>query len=270
MNTQPSLPRTYTESFADGLTLKIDERGSGRPMLVLHGGGGPLSVAGLSEALSKNAHVLTPIHPGFAGTPRPAWFDNIDDIALTYLELLERLNLHDVIVIGSSMGGWIASEMAVRDTSRLGGIILLDGVGIEVPGHEIADVFTMTPAELSAKSYHNPAVYGINPAAMSPEQLAGMAANFKTLAVYSQARGMHDPKLARRLGRVKTPVMVVWGESDKVIDPEYGRAFAQAFPNSRFKLIQEAGHLPHIEQPERVLKLVLLFADKISSTAPTV
>src|SRR6266705_7098710 len=103
----PSPPRTRSESFADCLNLRIDERGSGRPMLVLHGGGGPQTVSGFAEALSTRAHVLVPTHPGFAGEPRPEWFDSIDDLALAYLDLLERLDLHDVLVIGSSMGGWV-------------------------------------------------------------------------------------------------------------------------------------------------------------------
>src|SRR2546427_8965368 len=96
----PSPPRTRRESFADGLTVRIDERGSGRPILVLHGGGGPQSVSGFAAAVSEHAHVLSPIHPGFAGEPRPAWFNSIDDLALTYLDLLERLDLRDVMVVG--------------------------------------------------------------------------------------------------------------------------------------------------------------------------
>src|SRR5690349_12087303 len=111
-------PQTRVETFTDGLTLRIDERGSGRPILVLHGGGGPQSVASIAATAAQRAHVLTPTHPGFAGQPRPDWFNSVDDLAITYLELLERLNLHHVIVVGSSMGGWIAAEMAVRNPSR--------------------------------------------------------------------------------------------------------------------------------------------------------
>src|SRR5947209_6343259 len=136
----PFTPQTRIETFAGGLTVRIDERGSGPPMLVLHGGGGPQTVAGLASALSRHALVLTPTHPGFAGEPRPEWFDSIDDLALTYLELLERLELRDVMVIGSSLGGWIASEMAVRDSTRLSSIVLVDAIGIQVEGHPIADV----------------------------------------------------------------------------------------------------------------------------------
>ena len=260
----PSLPTTRRESFADGLTVRVDERGSGRPMLILHGGGGPQTVAGLAAALSRRAYVLVPTHPGFSGEPRPAWFDSIDDLAFAYLDLLERLDLRDVIVIGSSMGGWIASAMALRDTStRLGGLVLVDAGGIQVDGHPIADVSTLTPDELAALSFHNPAAFRVDPATVTPEQAQARVANLRTLYVYDQGQGMGDPKLKRRLGYVRIPVLAVWGESDRVIDPEYGHAYAQAFPHARFELIPEAGHLPQLEQPERLLKLVWEFADSI-------
>jgi len=263
-----SSSRTRKESFADGLTVRIDERGSGRPILVLHGGGGPQTVAGLAQALSSRAYVLTPTHPGFAGEPRPEWFDSIEDLAITYLELLERLDLWNVMVIGSSMGGWIASEMAVRDTTRLGSIVLIDAAGIQVEGHEVTDVFPLTPYELSALSFHNPAAFRVDPATVSPEQIAARAANFQALKVYDQGQGMADRKLRRRLARVKIPALIVWGESDGVVDPDYGRAYAQALPNARFELIPEAGHLPQIEQPARLLKLVWEFADSIAAIPP--
>src|SRR3989440_6342025 len=195
MNTvPPSPPRTRRESFADGLTVGIDERGSGRPILVLHGGGGPQSVSGFAAAVAERAYVLSPIHPGFGGEPRPEWFNSIDDLALTYLDLLERLDLRDVMVVGSSIGGWIAAELAVRDTTRLSSIVLVDAVGIHVEGHTIADVFSLTRDELLALSFHNPAAFRIDPVTLSPEQLAATAANFQTLKVYDQGQGMRDPK----------------------------------------------------------------------------
>ncbi len=264
MSTLPSSSlKTRRESFADDLVLRIDERGSGRPILVLHGGAGSQSVSGLAEALSMRAHVLLPTHPGFMGEPRPEWFDSVDDLALAYLELLERLDLRDVLVIGSSLGGWIASEMAIHDTTRLGGLVLIDAGGIRVDGHPVVDVSTLKPDELLALSFYNPAPYRVDPATVTPEQAAIRAANVKTLYVYDQGLGMGDPKLRRRLGRVKIPVLVMWGKSDRVIDPEYGRAYAQAFPNARFELIPEAGHLPQIEQPEQTIRLVWEFADSI-------
>ncbi|GHO42112.1 alpha/beta fold hydrolase [Ktedonospora formicarum] len=266
MDTHPSSFKGRTELFTNDLTVHIDEQGSGRPILILHGGGGPQTVVSLITPLSERAYVLTPTHPGFAGQPRPEWFDSIDDLARTYLELLQQLDLHDVLIIGSSMGGWIASEMAVRDTARLSGIVLIDAVGIQVEGHPVVDVFSLTPNELSALSFHNPSVFRANATTISSEQAAATAANFQALKAYDQGLGMSDPKLMGRLGRVSIPVLVIWGESDRVADLDYGRAYAQSFPNARFQLIREAGHLPQIEQPERLLIDVSAFADDIIVT----
>jgi pimeloyl-ACP methyl ester carboxylesterase len=261
MNTSFAPLRTRKESFADGLTLRFDEReNNGRPILILHGGGGPQTVASLAAGLDK-AHTLMPTHPGFAGEPRPEWFDSIDDLAIAYLELLERLDLHDVLVIGSSVGGWIASVMALRDiTQRLRGLVLINATGIQVEGHPVADVFALTPDELSALSFHNPAAFRVDPATVTPEQIEARKANMRALAVYDQGLNSADPRLRRRLGRVSIPVLVAWGESDRVVDVEYGRAYARAFLHARFELIPQAGHLPQIEQPERLLDLVRKFA----------
>ncbi|QBD77371.1 alpha/beta hydrolase [Ktedonosporobacter rubrisoli] len=260
MSTFPPL-NARSVSFADGLMVRIHEGGSGHPILVLHGGAGPQSVAGLAAALSSHAYVLLPTHPGFEGEPRPEWFDSIDDLALTYLELLERLDLQDVLVIGSSVGGWITSAMAVYNTMRLAGLVLIDAVGIQVDGHPVANASTLSPNELLALSFHNPAAFRVDPATVSPEQARARAGNIKTLYVYDQGLNMADPKLRRRLGRVSIPTLVVWGESDRIVDAGYGRAYAQTLPHASFELIPEAGHLPQLEQPERVLNLVREFAE---------
>jgi pimeloyl-ACP methyl ester carboxylesterase len=229
----------------------------------LHGGGGPQTVAGIAAGLDK-AHTLVPTHPGFEGEPRPEWFDSIDDLAFAYLDLLERLNLRDVLVIGSSVGGWIASAMALRDTTRrLRGLVLINGVGIQVEGHPVPDVSTLAPQELAALSFHIPAAFRIDPSTITPEQIATRKANTETLYVYDRQRLGGDPKLQRRLRYVTIPVLVAWGESDRVADLEYGRVYAQSFPNARFEPIPEAGHLPQIEQPERLLTLVRHFAISI-------
>ena len=270
MNTLPTSIKTRRESFADGLTVRFDEQGNnGRPMLILHGGGGPQTVTGLAAALSNYAHIFMPTHPGFAGEPRPAWFDSIDDLAFAYLDLLERLNLRDVLVIGSSIGGWIASTMALRDTMHLiSGLVLINGVGIQVDGHPVPDVSTLAPEKLAALSFHNPAAFRVDPSSITPEQIAIRKANTETLYVYDSERLGGDPKLQRRLRHVKIPVLVAWGESDRVADLEYGRVYAQSFPNARFEPIPEAGHLPQIEQPERLLNLVRQFAISIGATQP--
>ena len=257
---------TMNGFYADDLGVTVDEQGEGRPLLLLHGGGGPPSMRPLPSALSEAFAVIAPVHPGFAGTPRPEWFTGIDDIAVTYLQLLEKRELRDVLVVGSSIGGWIASEMAVREHERISGTVLLNAVGIGVEGSELADFFSLTPQQLIAYSFHNPAA-APDPTQLSQEARDIQAANAATLAVYARQPYMHDPKLRRRLGLVPTPVAAIWGESDRIAPEPYGRAYAASFPNGRFEPIRDAGHLPHLEQPEQVLEAIHRFADETRRTA---
>jgi pimeloyl-ACP methyl ester carboxylesterase len=259
-----SLPTgtTRTVELADDLTITLTTYGdAGRTVLMLHGGGGPATVAGFAAALADEATVLTPTHPGFDGEPRPDRLDSVADLATVYLDPLDTLDLRDVLVIGSSVGGWIAAEMAVRDNHRrIAGLVLVDGVGILARDPaEIADVAKVGPAEFFRRAWHNPALRP-DPAAQTEQQRAAFAANQRTLMVYAGDPYCHDPKLRGRLHRVTVPVLLAWGEQDGVAPVDYGRAYAESFPNARFELIAEAGHLPHIEQPERTRELVAGFA----------
>jgi pimeloyl-ACP methyl ester carboxylesterase len=115
-------------------------------------------------------HVLVPTHPGFGVEPRPEWLNSIDDLAYAYLDLLEQLELRDVLVIGYSMGGWIASAMALRDTSHLmRGLVLINAAGSEVEGHPVVDISNLMPDEISALIFHNPAAFRVDPATVTPE-----------------------------------------------------------------------------------------------------
>jgi len=254
--------------YADDVEVTVDRQGQGRPVLLLHGGGGPPSMGPLPSALSEDFEVIAPVHPGFAGTHRPEWYTGIDDIALTYLQLLEQRDLHDVLVIGSSVGGWIASEMAVREHERITGTVLVNAVGIDVDGIELADFFSLTPQELIRYSFHDLAE-APDPTRLPQEARNIQAANAATLAVYAREPYMHDPKLRRRLALVPTPVAAIWGESDQIAPEPYGRAYAAAFPNGRFEPIRNAGHLPHLEQPQQVLEAIHRFADETRRAATT-
>ncbi len=116
--------------------ITVEEYGSGRPFLLLHGGAGPQSMMGFAPRLaaSEHAHVYVPTHPGFGGTARPDWLNNIGALAETYIKLVEQLDLRDVTVVGGSIGGWIVAEMALRHSTRISSFILVDAVGIVVEG----------------------------------------------------------------------------------------------------------------------------------------
>lgn len=250
--------------------ISVTDGGEGHPFLLLHGGGGPLTVAGFADMLAgqRPARVITPTHPGFGGTPRPDSLASVHDLAAVYIALLAELGLRDVTVIGNSIGGWIAAEMALLETNRISSFVLVDAVGIEVPGHPIADFFSLTPRQLAELSYHDPDRFGIDPSKLSPEALQVMAGNRATIAVYA-GTSMHDAGLAERLAGVTTPTLVVWGDSDRIADVDYGRAFADAIPGARFQLLRETGHLPQIETPGQLLDAVWAFAESHADMRPT-
>jgi pimeloyl-ACP methyl ester carboxylesterase len=173
--------------------------------------------------------------------------------------LLDALDLRDVIVIGNSVGGWIAAELALRAGTRIASVILVDAAGLEVPGHPVADIFPLSPAELSALSFYDPAAFRIDPASMTEDQRRMQAGNREALAVYG-GQSMTDPALSARLGGLNLPVLVVWGEADQIVDLDYGRAYAAAIPAAEFLVLPRAGHLPQLETPAALVQAVWDFA----------
>jgi pimeloyl-ACP methyl ester carboxylesterase len=234
------------------MSLPITEFGTitdGSAVLYLHGGAGPRTMVGLAGALAEHSYGIVPTHPGFEGTPRPDRFDTVADLAEAYLDLLDELGLSDVTVVGSSLGGWVGSEMALRDNHRrISALVLINAVGIRGTGADgITDVRGLTPPQMSELSFAN-AAFRPDFASLTDEQKAVSAANQQTMAVYTGADYMHDPKLRRRLHRITVPALVLWGEQDGIAPLGYGRDFAAALGDGRFVPIAGAGHFPQIEQ----------------------
>jgi pimeloyl-ACP methyl ester carboxylesterase len=254
-NSAVSTIKTINVAGVGPVELTVEERGDGRPYLVLHGGAGPQSVARFGQLLAEKGHhrVLTPTHPGFGGTPRPEGLDSVAKLAALYRGLLDDLGLEDVTVVGNSVGGWIAAEMAVAGTTRLSGLVLLDSVGIDVKGHPVADVAGLSLPEVQALSFHDPTPFRVDPATVPDAQRAIMAANGAALAVYAGST-MADPTLLGRLRGIAVPTVVLWGESDQIVDPAFGRAYAAAIDGARFEVLAATGHVPQMETPDLVLQ----------------
>lgn len=178
------------------LELRLAQAGSGRPALILHGGAGPTSVNTLVAHLSKNMQTITPTHPGWDGAPRPEWMSGVSKLAQTYLRYLYETGLHDVLVVGSSIGGWIAVEMAVRDVDhRIGALVLIDPVGIAVAGEPILNVFENPPPSVFEATFFDPAKFAPNPATMTEERVAQQRSNMAALRALAGEPYMHDPGL---------------------------------------------------------------------------
>ncbi len=137
---------TVTVAGIGPVDVSIDDRGAGSPYLLLHGGGGPQTIAGFAALLAGThaVRVITPTHPGFDGTARPERLSSVGGLAALYVALLDDLDVAGVMVVGNSIGGWIAAEVALLHSPRVSRVILIDAVGIEVADHPVADFFSLT------------------------------------------------------------------------------------------------------------------------------
>ncbi|SDP42081.1 Pimeloyl-ACP methyl ester carboxylesterase [Klenkia soli] len=253
----PTTTTVTVPTAAGPVPVTLAEQGSGRPVLLLHGGAGPQSVAGFAELLAgtRPARVLTPTHPGFSGTPRPVGLDSIADLAALYVALLGELDLTGITVVGNSIGGWTAAEMALLADPRVGGVVLVDAVGLASDTDPVVDFFSLTMDQVTDLSYADPDRFRLDVDTLPAAAREAMAGNRAALLAYGGTT-MADPTLLDRLPAVDRPVLVVWGAADRVVGPSHGEAYARAIPGARLEVIGDAGHLPQLETPDRLAGLV--------------
>ena len=154
----------------------------------------------ITEHLAATMRALQPTHPGWNGTPRPESITSIADLAARYLTLLDELDLTDVVVVGSSIGGWIGGEMAVGATSgRITQLVLIDAVGIDVPGHPMTDFFALDAHGVAEHAFHDSARFYVDPATLTAEQATITEGNLATMKFLAGDPYMHDPELHAKL-----------------------------------------------------------------------
>ncbi len=241
--------------------IELFDRGSGPPILLLHGAGGLKHGAPFLSALVERARVIAPSHPGFGRSPLPEWIASVDDLAYLYLDLMDQLDLHDVTLVGMSMGGWTAAEIAIKCTHRIARLVLADPVGIK-PGdrltRDIPDIYALHPDEVGRLMVHDPK-NAPNYLTMSEDELAVVARNREAAALYLWEPYMHNPQLLRRLHRVNVPTLFLRGGSDGIVSDSYVRAYSAAIPGSTVHTIERAGHNPANEQPQQFVDSILRF-----------
>jgi pimeloyl-ACP methyl ester carboxylesterase len=248
-----------------GIELEVLRRGTGRPILVLHGFDTIDPEAPFLDLLGRYGELIAPSHPGFGHSRRPKDFDTVYDLVHLYLATLDALANDKVTLLGFSFGGWLAAEVGAACSHRLDKLVLVDPVGIKVSDREtpdILDIFNRSPDEVRRRSWHDPDRFAPEYNAMSDEALVVHARNREALCLYAWHPYMYNPQLPRWLGRITVPTLLVWGASDRVVTPDYGRAYGSLIPNSRFALIERAGHHPEIEQPETFVERVAEFLNQ--------
>jgi pimeloyl-ACP methyl ester carboxylesterase len=256
--------------------LETIRRGTGRPILLIHGVNPIHESSPFLTKLAAYGEVIAPSHPGFGASPLPRDFDTMYDLVNLYLAILDAIPSDDVTIIGFSFGGWIAAELAVVRPRRLGRLVLTDPVGIKIGGREERDIvhfFNTDPNELNRRSWHDPArrppgIYGLGwqatiSDAMTDREMITLARNWDSLCLFGWQPHMFNPRLKDWLHRIDVPTQVIWGASDRVVTPDYGRAYAGFIPGATFTIVPQAGHHPELEQPVAFVSAVASF---LSST----
>jgi pimeloyl-ACP methyl ester carboxylesterase len=247
-----------------GVSLEIEERGQGRPILFLHPGEGLQPNRPWLDALATGHRVIAPHHPGFGGSALPDWVGTVDDLAYLYLDLAAQLRLDGAVLAGACFGGWIAAEMAVRNTARFAGLLLAAPLGIKAGGvldRDIIDMHAIPRAEFMRLAWADPAKGEIDYTKLPDTELAGIARGRESLAVFGWKPYMHNPRLRRWLHRIDRPTLLLWGEQDAIVTPAYGEGWRQEIPGATIDIIPKAGHFPHWEQPEAFVERLSAFVD---------
>jgi pimeloyl-ACP methyl ester carboxylesterase len=246
-----------------GIEIELLRVGAGRPILLLHGFQTFDPGGRFVERLSKRAQIIAPSHPGFGRSARPDGFETVYDLVHLYLELIDKLPHDKLTLAGFSFGGWLAAEIAVACSHRLDRLVLVDALGIKLSDREtpdILDVFNTAPAEVARQSWHDPK-FAPDYNAMSDEEIVLRARNWDALCLYGWQPYMYNPQLPRWLARIAVPSLVLWGASDGVVKPDYGRGMSALIPGSRFMPIEGAGHHPEIERPEKLVEEIMRFVE---------
>lgn len=250
------MPPQWERVSVAGTEVRLWRAGEGPPLVFLHGAGGPVWCPG-EELLSRRYAVLYPEHPGFGESGRPDWIETVHDLGLFYLEFLETLRLPDVALVGHSLGGWIAAEVASMCSHRLRALVLVAPAGLTVRG-AFVDIFATPPDELGQLAYHDKALATSRPAP-SREELRVMYRNRATAARLSWASRPTTSKLAARLFRVRVPTLLLWGKQDELIPVAEAPAYLDRLPHARLVTLDACGHVPQVEQPQAFADAVTEF-----------
>ncbi len=249
-----------TEMTLHGCRIHVLRGGGGAPLVYLHGSGGGGLWLPWMEDLAKRFSLIVPEHPGFGRSDMPEWLDGIHDLAMFYLEFLAAENLTGVHLMGGSLGGWIAAEVAMLDSSRLKTLTLIGPAGIHVAGVQKPDMFLWSHDELARRLFHDKALG--DEAARRAADPAGEDARMKN--IYTVARlawhpRFYDPLLMKWLKRVRIPTLILWGRDDAVLPAALARGFTDRLPHAEIEVVPDCGHVPQLEKKDFFVERVTRF-----------
>jgi pimeloyl-ACP methyl ester carboxylesterase len=242
--------------------VRYYESGKGQPLVFLHGAGGLELDLTLLMALAEKYHVYAPLLPGYGDSEECAELRDMLDFTLHSWDVVDSLGLRDPVLVGFSMGGMIAAEMAALAPHDLSRLALIAPAGLWLDQHPVPDLFAMLPFELPNYLFHDPEAgakaIGANIQLTDPAFLQTfLVRNARQLGAAGKILfPIPERGLATRLYRIRAKTLLVWGQSDKIMHPAYAQAFQAALPQSSLVMIPEAGHMVAFEKTAEVAKAI--------------
>jgi pimeloyl-ACP methyl ester carboxylesterase len=255
-----------TETFVEaaGLRIQLRRGGAGPPLLVLHGELGVPGWLSAYDALARDFTVYVPSLPGFGQSSRPDWIVGVRDLAAWVAWFVRELELDAPLpVIGSSLGGWVAAEIAIVNPSLFSRLVLVAPAGVAPPEGEIWDYFLHSTRDAFARAFADPAgskEYARFYASPTPDDERQAERDREMAARLVWKPYLRSHTLPALLGAIATPTLVVWGRQDAIIPASACDRWVKAIPGATAEVLDGCGHLPEMEQPERFVRTVREFS----------
>jgi pimeloyl-ACP methyl ester carboxylesterase len=246
-------------------SVRLRRDGKGERLLFLHGAGGWPPWGTFLESLAGKYDVLVPEHPGFGLSDNPSSIRNVPDVAMYYLDFLDALDGPPVHLMGHSLGGWVAAEIAVRNTSRIRSLTLIAPAGVRVKGLVCGDNFIWSREEYARNLFYDQSLADKELAHVASDDEADIELTNRYMAAkFGWDPRWFNPALEPWLHRIRIPTLVLWGSDDKLFPSDYAKAWAARIPDIRVEIIPECGHRPQIEKADVATQKVLAFLGRPS------
>ena len=253
---------THANTVIDvgGTSIRLMRAGRGEPLLVLRGTDASDDWLPWMDRLAERFDVIVPEHPGFGARPLPPWLDKVSDLACFTLDLIDTLELSRVHLVGTSLGGWIAADLAMRSSQQLASLTLVGAAGLRLRGETGVDLFMMGEEEgLRARFHDQAAAERAAGRLLAAETEDVRLANAITIARVAWQPRLYDPQLEKWLHRVKVPTLIVWGEHDRVFPRSYALEWGRRIGGARVEIISDCGHAVALERPDVLVDTLIGF-----------